>query len=154
MLDLLRPLFLHQEWADREFLRAAGACAGARDDRELRDALFHIVVVQRFFHSQFTETEFDMDQELRAPDSWDDLEALFQRTHQGQRKFLDSVSPAFLERILDLPHLEGVRPTVAQAMTQVVMHSQHHRGQCCTRLRKLGGSPPTIDYILWLRDGS
>ena len=36
--------------------------------------------------------------------------------------------------------------TVAEALTQCVMHSQHHRGQNASRLRELGGEPPTTDY--------
>jgi uncharacterized damage-inducible protein DinB len=43
--------------------------------------------------------------------------------------------------------------TVAEALTQCVMHSQHHRGQNAARLRELGGEPPTTDYIVWLWKG-
>jgi uncharacterized damage-inducible protein DinB len=35
---------------------------------------------------------------------------------------------------------------------QVVMHSQSHRGQCASRLRAAGGQPPTLDFIVWLKD--
>jgi uncharacterized damage-inducible protein DinB len=31
-----------------------------------------------------------------------------------------------------------------------VLHTQHHRGQVCTRLREVGGEPPTVDFIVWL----
>ncbi|MEN6535707.1 MAG: DinB family protein [Bryobacteraceae bacterium] len=153
MLDLLRPLFSHQEWADRELLKAAGACPAAVQDERLRTTLFHIVFVQRYFLSQFTGGEFDVQKEMKAPESWEGLADLFHSTHEAEQMFVSSVPAAELERILDLPRLKGVRPTVAQAMTQVVMHSQHHRGQCAMRLRDLGGVPPTLDYILWLREG-
>jgi len=43
--------------------------------------------------------------------------------------------------------------TVAEALTQGAMHSQYHRGQNATRLRDLGGEPPTTDYIVWLWKG-
>lgn len=36
--------------------------------------------------------------------------------------------------------------------THVVMHSQHHRGQCAARPRALGGEPPTVDFIIWLKN--
>jgi uncharacterized damage-inducible protein DinB len=36
-------------------------------------------------------------------------------------------------------------------LLQAVLHSQHHRGQIATRLRDLGGCPPTVDYIVWKR---
>jgi uncharacterized damage-inducible protein DinB len=37
-------------------------------------------------------------------------------------------------------------------MMQVVMHSQGHRSQCATRLRQLGGTPPAMDFVLWLKE--
>jgi uncharacterized damage-inducible protein DinB len=43
--------------------------------------------------------------------------------------------------------------TIAEALTQAAMHSHYHRGQNATRLRELGGSPPTTDYIVWLWKG-
>ena len=36
---------------------------------------------------------------------------------------------------------------------QVVLHTQHHRGQVCARLRDAGGEPPTVDFIVWLWEG-
>jgi uncharacterized damage-inducible protein DinB len=39
--------------------------------------------------------------------------------------------------------------TVAEALTQVAMHTQHHRGQLMTRLKALGGQPQNVDYIIW-----
>ncbi len=44
------------------------------------------------------------------------------------------------------------RVSIREAMMQVVMHSQHHRGQCASRLRVFGGTPPTLDFIVWLKD--
>ena len=40
--------------------------------------------------------------------------------------------------------------TVAEALVQVAMHTQHHRGQCMTRLKDLGGEPKNVDWIIWL----
>jgi uncharacterized damage-inducible protein DinB len=34
---------------------------------------------------------------------------------------------------------------------QVALHGQNHRGQSLTRLRELGGKPPTLDYIIWIK---
>jgi uncharacterized damage-inducible protein DinB len=40
--------------------------------------------------------------------------------------------------------------TTAEALVQVAMHSQHHRGQCMTRLKDFGGEPKDVDWIIWL----
>ena len=41
-------------------------------------------------------------------------------------------------------------PTLGQTITQVAMHSVHHRAQINARLRELGAAPPIIDYIAWI----
>ena len=39
--------------------------------------------------------------------------------------------------------------TAAEALAQVALHTQHHRGQCMTRLRDFGGEPKNVDWIIW-----
>jgi len=54
--------------------------------------------------------------------------------------------------LVETPFLPGSHFSVAQALTQVCLHSQGHRAQCATRLRLLGGTPPATDFILWVKD--
>jgi hypothetical protein len=49
MLDAIRPLFDHMEWADATVWRAVAACAGAADDKVLHDRLHHIHATQHAF---------------------------------------------------------------------------------------------------------
>jgi uncharacterized damage-inducible protein DinB len=132
-------------------LKAVRAHGGAAEDEEIRKLLHHVVAVQRFFLSCFLERAFD-ENDMKAPESFNALEAMFHATHDEERAFVAVVEEAALARVLELPRLKEIRPTVGETMVQVVMHSQGHRAQCAARLRMLGGSPPTIDYILWLKD--
>jgi uncharacterized damage-inducible protein DinB len=34
---------------------------------------------------------------------------------------------------------------------QICLHSQGHRAQCASKLRALGGVPPVLDYVLWIK---
>ena len=43
-------------------------------------------------------------------------------------------------------------PFFVEEETTVCMHSHGHRSQCATKLRALGGEPPRLDFILWLKD--
>ena len=43
----------------------------------------------------------------------------------------------------------GLSLPISDLLMQVAMHSQNHRGQCLTRLRELGGKPPTVDFIVY-----
>ena len=60
-----------------------------------------------------------------------------------------------LERRIDIPWF--TRPplqlSVREGLTQVAMHSHHHRGQNARRLRELGGEPPGTDLITWIWKG-
>jgi len=65
-----------------------------------------------------------------------------------------SISPARLEELIEVPWFQPpLKISVHHALTQAAMHSHYHRGQNATRLRELGGVPPTTDFIVWLRDG-
>ena len=152
MLEMLRSLFRHMAWADSQILAAGGAHPEAAADVELSRALHHIVRVQRYFLSRFLGRPFDLDAEMRPCDSFEELERRFRETHAEELAFVDRIGPEALAPILEFPPRTDIRPTVGEAMVQVAMHSQHHRGQCATRLRVLGVTPPTVDFILWLKD--
>ena len=147
-----RELFDHQAWADAAILNAIRACEVAASDEQLRKTLHHIVMVQRAFLSIFLKRAFDMQKESQEPASLGEFEALFRETQAEELTFVRRLNPVELEREIDMPWIPGLRLSLSQALLQVVMHSQSHRGQCASRLRALGGTPPTTDYILWLKE--
>lgn len=152
MLPLLSELFEHQAWADATMLAAVRACPAACDDEKLRHALHHMITVQRAFLALFVKWPLDMAAELKPPASLDALAARFRETHPAEVAFVKDLDDAALARVIEPPWLPGVKLTVAQGMMQILMHSQWHRGQCASRLRAAGGQPPTVDFILWLKD--
>jgi uncharacterized damage-inducible protein DinB len=152
MLPLLDELFHHQAWADATMLGAVRACPASSDDEKLRETLHHIVMVQRAFLSIFLARPFDMAAELQPPESLGALVARFRDTHAEELDFVKSLGEPSLARVIETPWLPGARLTLAQALMQVVLHSQSHRGQCASRLRAAGGQPPTLDFIVWLKD--
>jgi uncharacterized damage-inducible protein DinB len=66
--------------------------------------------------------------------------------------WLNRVEESELERILQTPFIPDSSRTVAQAMMHVCLHSQGHRSQCAPSLRQRGVIPPSLDFILWLKD--
>jgi len=145
MLDLIRELFQYQSWADLQIVAAAKPYG---EDAELRKTLHHIIVVQRFFLFECSGREFNADLEMQPPDTFEELEQLFRDTHAEELEYVATVEPASLNTVLDRPPLDKMKPTVREALIQTVLHTQHHRGQVATRLRALGATPPTVDYIL------
>jgi len=149
LLDLTR----HCIWADDQLWGAIELDPKALADAGLMERLHHIHLVQYAFVCLVRGEEIDKHRgealsasELREwgrgnavtllelarliPD--DDLEAHFD-------------VPWFRE-----PPIEISR---GEAILQACLHSVHHRAQVATKLRELGGDPPTFDYIMWIWKG-
>jgi uncharacterized damage-inducible protein DinB len=151
-LETLRELYLHQEWADNRILDAVRAHSAAAGDEDMRRRLHHMAGVQRGFLALFLAKPFDVASEMRLPETLEEIERRFAEAHERADAFLKGLDEAALTHSFDMPWISGLRITVGQAMLQVVMHSQHHRAQCSMRLRELGGTPPMVDYIMWLKE--
>jgi uncharacterized damage-inducible protein DinB len=151
----LDELYGHQEWADAEHWRAFEAHAPALEDKAIRERLLHIHLVQHAFlwitgprTSEFARKKLEdfpamADLKQYARQGLADLSELLKSTNQDR-----------LEEVIEVlwfkPPLKIIR---RHALMQAAMHSHYHRGQNATRLRELGGVPPTTDFISWLRDG-
>ena len=152
MLDMIQALYAHQAWADASILAAIAKHEPAARDESLRKTLHHMVTVQRAFHALFVKRPFDFAAEMRTPDSLQEIEKLFRDIHAEEIAFVNQRREADLALPFEMPYIPGSRLTQGEAHMQVVMHGQHHRGQCAARLRSLGGGPPTVDFIVWLKD--
>ena len=65
----------------------------------------------------------------------------------------ENLNQIMLVMLQDLIHHKWyANASVVQAMMQVCLHSHGHRAQCAVRLRLLGGTPPNMDFILWLKE--
>ncbi|HMP03907.1 MAG TPA: DinB family protein, partial [Gemmatales bacterium] len=148
MLPLLRNLLAHCEWANGVFFHAWGK-SPARDHEEMRRRLDHLVGVQQGFLAVF-RGERPGGPPDGPPDSYDGLKARAQTCHAGLAVFAAGLTPDGLTRPVHIPWF-GEPPlhiAVADALVQLCMHSQHHRGQCMTRLKDHGGEPKNVDYIV------
>jgi uncharacterized damage-inducible protein DinB len=148
VIELLRSLFHYQAWADAAILEALQAHPQSLHDEWLFKRLHHIVTAQRIYLSRCLARPVDAPKE--SPASFDQLVQIFRATHEEELAFVAGLANADLERRFEMPAL-GSHPTVVEGLTQVVLHSQNHRGQCLTRLRENGAKPPTLDYILWAK---
>jgi uncharacterized damage-inducible protein DinB len=150
MLLFLRELIDHSEWANAVFFHAWGK-SPARDNEEMRRRVDHIIGVQQGFLSILRQEApgFPPD---GPPPTFDDLKARAETSHAGLRDFAAALQPETLSRTVRIPWFPDPPCviTVAEAVVQVAMHTQHHRGQCMTRLKDLGGEPKNVDWIIWL----
>jgi uncharacterized damage-inducible protein DinB len=150
MLTFLRDLMAHAEWANAVFFHAWGK-SPARDHEEMRRRVDHIVGVQQAFLA-VVRGETPGGPPGGPPPSFEDLKARAEAGHAGLRDFAAALQPEALSRTVRVPGFPDPPCviTVAEALVQAAMHTQHHRGQCMTRLKDFGGEPKNVDWIIWL----
>jgi uncharacterized damage-inducible protein DinB len=150
MLEMMRDLMAHKEYANTLMLTAIREHPEASRDPELLAMLHHILVSNRFWTLTCLGRPFDVEQETTPPATLGSLIENYEATHAEENAWMARATESDLARMLDSPLIPGARCTVAQALMQVCMHSQGHRAQCAKMLRRLGGTPPMTDFILWL----
>ncbi len=150
MVQFLRELLAHAEWANAVFFKIWGK-SPARDNEELRQRVGHIIGVQSGFLA-ILRGESPGSPPQGPPPDYESIKARARSCHQALREFAAALSVDDLSRMVRVPWFPEPPCviTVAEALVQVAMHTQHHRGQCMTRLRELGGEPKNVDWIIWL----
>ncbi len=158
MIEFIRDLYGHQEWADAEIWEAVEGQPGAIDDEHIAKRFRHFHSTQFGYLKLLRGEEIDIKDFIRR---YGDSVAIADvrknaiEIHQELVRFLAAMPESRLNERLLIPWFKDPTfvVTVAQALVQVPMHSQHHRGQNFTRLRELGGKPPTLDFVLWIWKG-
>jgi uncharacterized damage-inducible protein DinB len=154
--SLLHDLYGHQAWADAEHWRAVDAHPPAAADPALRDRLFHVHLVQHAF-LWCVGDRVEPFASKRPADfgSLQALKAYARDYHDRAAAFMEGVDDSGLNDTIAIPWFKdpSLSISVAEALTQCAMHSQHHRGQNATRLRELQCEPPMTDLIVWYWKG-
>lgn len=153
-MTYLDELYAHQEWADAEHWRAIEAHPAALADKAILDRLLHIHLVQHAFlwvaGSRTAQFEFKKLENFPVAE----MKKYAQQGHAEFHELLKKVDPEWLEDPIEVPWFQPpLKISHRHALTQAAMHSHYHRGQNATRLRELGGIPPTTDFIVWLKNG-
>lgn len=163
-LGHLRDLLAHCAWADAMFFHAWGKVD--RGDGELRDRFRHSNATASYFLKVLTHTmDVDWDGilkgEVRPPwldrplPAYEELSLEAQQNHAALVAFAGALEPGSMQREVRIPWFPEPPCTVsvAEALVQVALHTQHHRGQAMTRLKIIGGKPVNVDYLIWLWKG-
>jgi uncharacterized damage-inducible protein DinB len=153
MLHHLRNLLTHAEWANAVFFHA-WAKSPARDHEEMRRRVGHVIGVQQGFLAILRGEPFSIPPDGPLP-TFEELQARAESSHRSLRAFADSLDEAALTRTVRIPWFPDPPCviSIAEALVQVAMHTQHHRGQLMTRLKDFGGEPKNVDWIIWLWKG-
>jgi len=152
VLGIVQDLVRHKVWANASLVQAIRRHEAAATDDDLRTLLHHVIIADRFWFALNRGEAFDAAAESTVPARLDDVVGKLRQTHDAELRWVAALDERALQRELETPYIPGQRYTTAQAILQVCLHSHGHRAQAATRLRSLGGTPPPMDYVLWLRE--
>lgn len=157
----IREMAHHMAWADATVWSAVLTAPQAAGDAKIVDTLHHIHQVQHIFLQAWTGGQFKV-RERKEFATLDEIAAWGLEARRGVLSFIEQVSAGELAAETRMPwaaffeqqtkQTAGVH-TMGESVLQVFLHTQHHRGQVCMRMREVGVTPPTIDFILWLWAG-
>ena len=150
MLDMLRDLIAHKGHANAALLTSIRQNPTAASDPELWELLHHVLLANRFWMLAVLGLPFIHEDEARLSPSFEALIQRYRSTQAQEAGWLETATEADLARTLEDARIPNGRCSVWQAFMQVCLHSHGHRAQCATLLRRHGGVPPPMDFILWL----
>jgi uncharacterized damage-inducible protein DinB len=83
----------------------------------------------------------------------DDLASRFDALAEQRNSMLAQRSDADLRRVVHAEPIPDKRRSfmLGDVLLQLCTHGTHHRAQALNMLRHLGGTPPGLDYITYLR---
>ena len=148
LFDHLQDMHDHMAWADAVWFDTWGR-SGFQEDEDLRQRVQHMALTQAAFLMVLRGETVVFDS--GDPQSFEALKARTRENHEAFRTLFRATAPDGLGRRVLIPWFPGppCHITVDEALTQVAMHTQHHRGQLMTRLKALGGRPQNVDDIIW-----
>lgn len=158
MKSFIQDLFGHQEWADAELWKAVEACPGALGKEDISKRFRHFHSTQYAYLLLLRGENPDVRNFISRYGEAVAIQTVKQNaieTHRELAKFLADLPESKLEEKVFIPWFKDPTfiVTTSQALVQVAMHSQYHRGQNAMRLREVGGTPPTTDLVLWIWKG-
>ena len=150
MLDHLKDLIGHLQWADAVAWHALGKCPAAQTEKDVLERLHHSALTASYFGKLLRGEEVSRPSE-EIP-GFDEIRAETREAGASLAAWLARANEADLERRIPVPWFkdmpEGFK--ALDAFTQAILHTQHHRAQTMTRLKQLGGEAKNVDYIIWI----
>jgi uncharacterized damage-inducible protein DinB len=150
MLAELQQLLRYSEWTDAEFF---ARCANA--DEKLRKQTHHMTFVQNAFLDVLQQKEFVFPDPNALSPPIQDLQMKCQDNYSRMMAYLNSLTESDLNERVHIPWFPGqLKLNIGEALLQVVMHTQHHRGQNLEYIhRSAAGKSSPIDWIVWIYKG-
>jgi uncharacterized damage-inducible protein DinB len=147
--DHLRHLFEYNDWANRRMivsLKENGSQRGL-------EIMAHLLITEKEYFERLygkDSTGFDFWPEMTVQE----CSALAKDNASRYEKLLKRFDDEAIGLYVKYKTSEGIpyENTFREMLSHVLIHSSTHRGNIMLKLREEGFQPPTIDYIIYLRE--
>lgn len=148
-LEHLRELYSYNDWANRRILVALKENRSEKS----RQILAHLLITEAEYFERLygkDSTGFDFWKDL----SLEECGNLARETAERFEKLLRRFEEEGLDLETAYKTSEGVprENTFREILTHVLFHSAIHRGNIILKIREEGFTPPSTDYIIFLRE--
>jgi len=157
-IERAKRLLKYDAWADLETIRSLASVVATNSEQTQQEPrkpiprlIAHIIGAK---WNWLARTRGERPPMAIWPDiAPQDLDRAMADVQVAWRTYLDSQSDDDLSRVVTYANSKGeeYRNTVSDIVMQVVVHSEHHRGQIAQTVRALGGQPALTDYIQYAR---
>jgi uncharacterized damage-inducible protein DinB len=159
-----RQLFGYGSWATALMFSAAEALTQeqleapvASSFPSINATLAHVIGAEWIWLRRWLgESPASMPAWTTTPSTLAELKAHLEAVQAERTSLLARLSDADLEGVVTYRSTDGkaFSHPLGELMRHVVNHSTYHRGQLATLLRQLGHTPPSTDFIRYLREGT
>lgn len=160
-MEELRRLFDFNRWASERFLDAAAELTPEELGKDMKSSFPSVLATLAHMYGAewvwLSRWQGESPTTLPGAEDLTSLEAVregWEALWSDQRAFLAGLSPGDEMRTVRYRLFSGADDTRAlgDLMRHVVNHATYHRGQLATLLRELGKTPPSTDYVRYLRE--
>ena len=148
-IEHLRGLYAFNDWANRRIVTALKENYVAKPHK----ILVHLLITEREYYDRLHGKDskgFDFWPEIPL----EECGAIARETAERFEKLLRRFDDEGLDLVARYRTSEGVwcENTYREMLTHVIFHSTLHRGNIILALREAGFAPPSVDYVIYLRE--
>jgi uncharacterized damage-inducible protein DinB len=160
-MDEMRALFAYNRWASLRMLEAVGELTRQELGQDLvssfpsvASTLTHMVGAEWVWLERWKGASPTTFPDAASLDSVDAIRARWTVIWEEQDAYFAGLPHGAERRAIAYTLMNGTPDTQAlgDLARHVVNHATYHRGQLVTMLRQLGRTPPSTDYVRWLRE--
>jgi len=160
-MDEMRKLFAYNRWASLRMLDAIEELTREELGQDLvssfpsvASTLTHMVGAEWVWLERWKGTSPTSFPDAASLDSVQAIRSRWTGLWDEQGSYLGGLPHGAEGRLVEYTLMNGTpdKQALGDLMRHVVNHGTYHRGQLVTMLRQLGRTPPSTDYVRWLRE--